>query len=99
MPISSVPVLWDAAQLLHAPTQELSEGEFIPYPESPARAEAIRAALARAPWAAFQAPGPLDEALLLRVHDRDYAALIREAWAAWRAEGNAGDAKIGRAHV
>jgi len=95
MPTPSVPVFWDEAQLLHAPTQELSEGGFIPYPESPARAEAIRSVLAREPWAAFQAPGPLDESLLWQVHDADYVALIRGAWAAWRAEGNAGDALPG----
>lgn len=91
----AIPVFWDAVQLTHQPTRELSEGAFIPYPESPARAEAIHGALAAQPWVVLQAPSLLDEALLQRVHAPEYVALIREAWAAWVAEGNAGEALPG----
>lgn len=91
----TLPVFWDARQLAHAPAFELSEGRLAPYAESPARAEAIRAALAATGWAAFRAPEALDEALLARVHDGDYIRLIREAWAQWAAEGNEGDALPG----
>lgn len=90
-----IPVFWDARQLAHDPAHEFSEGRLVPYAESPARAEAIRAALAATGWAEFRSPEPLDEELLHRVHDAAYVRLIREAWEAWVAEGNTGDALPG----
>ena len=79
--------IFDPRQLAHAPAQELHNGGFIPYAETPLRAEAVLAAI-----------GPLDpavdhgEAPLLAVHDAAYLAFLKTAHAEWVAAGRSGDA-------
>jgi acetoin utilization deacetylase AcuC-like enzyme len=78
---------WDQRQLAHAPALELHNGGFVPYAETPARAEAIRIALG--PVEAAEDHG---EAPLRAVHDPAYLAFLRTAYDDWRAAGREGDA-------
>ena len=78
---------WDPRQLGHAPAVELHNGGFVPFAESPRRAEAIHAALGEV--------GPAidhGEAPLRAVHDEAYLAFLWAAHQDWRAAGRAGDA-------
>jgi len=78
---------WDPRQLAHAPALELHNGGFVPYAETPARAENIRAALGPAEAAEDHGEGPLRA-----VHDPAYLAFLRTAYDDWRAAGREGDA-------
>ena len=74
-------------QLAHAPVREMHNGGWTPHAETPARAEAIAAAL----------PGLLPardfgSAPILRVHTPLYIAFLRDAHRLWRAAGREGDA-------
>src|SRR3569623_884790 len=79
--------VFDPRQLAHAPSVELQNGAFVPYNESPLRAEDIAARL-----------GPLSPARdfglepLARVHDDGYLAFLRTAHDRWTAAGRPGDA-------
>ena len=74
-------------QLAHAPTAELHNGAFAPYAETPARAEAILAAIGGAEL-------PPDEGLapILAVHAAAYVGFLQAAPALWREAGRPGDA-------
>ena len=78
---------WDDRQLLHAPALELHNGEFVPFAESPARAEAVVAALGATEAAIDHGEGPLRA-----VHSEAYLALLWSAHKDWRAAGREGDA-------
>jgi acetoin utilization deacetylase AcuC-like enzyme len=78
---------FDPRQLAHAPTQELHNGAFVPFAESPARASAILTALG-----AVEAAVDHGEAPLHAVHDPAYLAFLRSAYDEWRAAGRPGDA-------
>jgi len=78
---------WDARQLAHAPELELHNGAFVPFAESPARAEAILAAIGT-PEAAVDH----GEARLRAVHSEAYLAFLWSAHKDWRAAGRPGDA-------
>jgi acetoin utilization deacetylase AcuC-like enzyme len=78
---------FDPRQLAHAPARELHNGDWTPYAEVPARAEAILAAIGGA-----EAPADRGEAPILAVHDADYCAHLKTAHARWRAAGRDGDA-------
>lgn len=78
---------FDTRQLAHAPTQELHNGAFVSFAESPARAEAILAALE-----AVEPAVDHGEAPLRAVHDPAYLAFLRSAYDDWRAAGRPGDA-------
>jgi len=80
-------IFWDERQRLHAPARELHNGAFVPFAETPARAEAILAAVGPA-----EAPPDAGEAPLLRVHSRDYLDFLKCAFEDWRAAGREGDA-------
>jgi acetoin utilization deacetylase AcuC-like enzyme len=80
-------IFWDDRQRRHAPAKELHNGGFVPFAETPARADAILAALGPA-----EAPRDFGEAPLLRVHSRDYLDFLESAWSDWRAAGREGDA-------
>lgn len=74
-------------QSLHAPSRELNNGEWVPYAETPARLDQIKAVL-----------GPIAEvpdhglAPILAVHDPDYVEFLKRAHDRWRAEGRDGEA-------
>src|SRR3954468_21039204 len=78
---------WDERQRLHAPEKELHNGAFVPFAESPARADALLAALGP-----VEAPADFGEAPLRRVHRAAYLDFLRGAWAEWRGAGRPGDA-------
>jgi acetoin utilization deacetylase AcuC-like enzyme len=80
-------VFFDPRQLGHAPATELHNGAFVPFAESPKRAEAIVAALG-----SVEAPADHGEAALLAVHDPAYLAFLRTAHSDWRSAGRGGDA-------
>jgi len=78
---------FDPRQLAHAPAQELHNGSFVPYAETPARAEAVAAALGAVAPAIDHG-----EAALRAVHDEAYLAFLWSAHKDWRAAGREGDA-------
>jgi acetoin utilization deacetylase AcuC-like enzyme len=80
-------IFWDERQRLHAPEKELHNGSFVPFAETPARADAILAAVGPA-----EAPGDYGEGPLLRVHPPEYLAFLKSAHAEWRAAGRDGEA-------
>jgi acetoin utilization deacetylase AcuC-like enzyme len=78
---------WDERQRLHAPEKELHNGAFVPFAESPARADALLAALGP-----VEAPADFGEAPLRRVHTAAYLDFLKGAWGEWREAGRPGDA-------
>jgi acetoin utilization deacetylase AcuC-like enzyme len=80
-------IFFDERQRLHAPEKELYNGGFVPFAETPARVDAILAALGPTEPPLDRGEGPL-----LRVHPRDYLDFLKGAHAAWGAAGREGDA-------
>jgi acetoin utilization deacetylase AcuC-like enzyme len=78
---------FDPRQLVHAPALELHNGGFVPYAETPARAEVVLAALGPVTAAVDHGEAPLRAA-----HDEAYLAFLWSAHMDWRAAGRAGDA-------
>jgi len=78
---------WDDRQRAHAPALELHNGAFVPFAETPARAEAILAAIGPAEPAIDHGEAPLRA-----VHSEDYLAFLWSAHKDWRAAGRDGDA-------
>ena len=78
---------FDRRQLLHAPTRELHNGGWEPYAETPARAEALVAALG-----GFEGPSDAGEGPIRAVHTADYIDHLKTAAARWAAAGREGDA-------
>ncbi len=74
-----MPVVWSDRCLLHEPLAEIWVGVRSPATEIPARAEAIRAALA----ARFVDAEPQPEEALLAVHDAELLAFLASAWEEW----------------
>lgn len=79
-------LFFDPRQLAHAPAQELHNGAFVPYAETPARGQALVGA-AGVP----EAPTDHGEAPILAVHDAAYVEYLKTAHAAWTAAGRPGD--------
>lgn len=79
-------LFFDPRQLAHAPMQELHNGAFVPYAETPARAEALCAGAG-----AVEVPADHGEAPILAVHKADYVAFLKTAHARWVAAGRPGD--------
>jgi len=77
---------FDPRQLAHAPAQELHNGGFTAYAESPSRAEAIQAALP-----GLELPADHGEAPIRAVHDGGYLDFLRSAPGDWAAAGRPGD--------
>ena len=76
-----------AAELAHAPAQELHNGGWTPHAETPARAEAIVAALPGLRPAVDHGRAPL-----LAVHTAEYLDFLEAAHSRWRDAGRDGDA-------
>lgn len=74
-------------QASHAPAQELHNGGFATYAETPARAAAILEAIGGA-----EAPEDQGEAPIAAVHDPAYLRFLRDAPRLWREAGRPGDA-------
>ena len=73
-------------QLAHAPLQELHNGGFTAYAESPARAEALLAGIGGA-----AEPEDRGDAAIRAVHDAGYLDFLQSAPARWAAAGRPGD--------
>lgn len=82
-----IPVYFDPAQSSHAPALELHNGAFVPSADTPARVEALLAAVG-------PVTAPTDHGLapILAVHDAAYVNFLQRAHADWRAAGREGDA-------
>ena len=80
-------IFHDDRQRLHAPALELHNGGFTPYAETPARAEAMLAALG-----ATEPSPDRGEAPIRAVHDPDYLDFLQAAPALWRDAGRPGEA-------
>ena len=85
-------LFFDSRQLAHAPVQELHNGAFAPYAESPARAESIVAALG-----ALEPAVDHGEAPLRAVHGEAYLAFLWSAYQDWRAAGRPGGRQSAKA--
>ena len=83
----AVRAFFDPRQLAHAPALELHEGGFVPFAETPARAEAVLAALGGGEPASDHGEAPLRA-----VHSQAYLAFLWSAHNDWRAAGRGGDA-------
>ncbi len=78
---------FDPRQLAHAPAQELYNGGFTAYAETPARAQAILAAIGGAERPNDRGDGPIRA-----VHDGAYLDFLKDAPRLWREAGRPGDA-------
>ena len=78
---------FDPRQRLHAPVSELHNGSFARYTETPARVDAILAAIGPT-----ELPADRGEAPILAVHDADYIAFLKTAPDLWRMAERTGDA-------
>ena len=78
---------FDPRQLNHAPELELNNGAFVPFAESPRRAEAILAAIGPA-----EPPVDHGEAPLRAIHSEVYLAFLWSAYKDWKSAGRPGDA-------
>jgi acetoin utilization deacetylase AcuC-like enzyme len=81
---------FDPRQLAHAPLRELHNGGFTDYAESPARAQAMAAAL-EAGLGAAVAPQDHGEAPIRAVHSAAYLAFLQSAYGLWVEAGRPGD--------
>jgi acetoin utilization deacetylase AcuC-like enzyme len=78
-------VVYSPAHRGHDPTSEVETGIVVTPYECPARAEAIRDALASDADFSFVEPSEHGLAPLAEVHDADYLAFLEHAWAEWAA--------------
>jgi acetoin utilization deacetylase AcuC-like enzyme len=79
--------VFDPRQLAHAPSRELHNGGWIPYNESPVRAENILAVLGPTLPARDHGIAPI-----AAVHDEAYLAFLQVAHRDWMEAGREGDA-------
>ena len=78
---------FDPRQLRHDPPNELHNGSFAPYAETPDRAATVAQALT-----ATELPHDHGLAPLLAVHDADYLTFLQTAPGLWREAGREGEA-------
>ena len=81
-----MPVVWSDRHRLHEPGGEVYLGVKTPGTELPARADAIREALASA-GARFAAAEPHEDAAALALHDPALVTYLRTAWRDWDEAG------------
>ena len=75
----------------HDGRYEMFRGRLVPCHESPQRLEYVLKELAKRPLGEMRLPGPMDHALLRRIHDPLYLDFLAGAWEEWiaMAPGNA----------
>jgi acetoin utilization deacetylase AcuC-like enzyme len=78
---------FDPSQRAHVPARELHNGAFMPYAETPARVDAILAAIGET-----EQPVDRGETPILAVHTAEYVEFLKAAPGLWRAAGRPGDA-------
>jgi len=79
-------LFFDPRQLAHAPAQELHNGAFVAYAETPARAAALSAAMG-----VPEQPTDHGEVPIVAVHEAGYIEYLKTAHAEWTAAGRPGD--------
>ena len=79
-------LFFEPRQMAHAPIQEMHNGAFVPYAETPARAQALCSGVP-----ATEMPTDHTEAPILKVHDAGYIEFLKTAHARWTAAGRPGD--------
>ncbi|MCR5865099.1 histone deacetylase family protein [Aquincola sp. J276] len=67
----------------HAGRHEMFRGRLVPCHESPDRLDHLLAELHKRPVGTITEPGPLDEALLARIHSPRYLQFLAGAWDEW----------------
>ncbi|HEX7688398.1 MAG TPA: histone deacetylase family protein, partial [Burkholderiaceae bacterium] len=67
----------------HEGRHEIYRGRLVPCHETPARLDYVLAELQRRPLGEQRAPGPVDRALLARVHRADYLDFLENVWRDW----------------
>ena len=82
----ALPIVWSDRHRLHEPGGEVWVGVRTPGTEVPARADAIRAALAACD-ARFVEAEPHPDADVLAVHDASLLEYLRTAWDEWAKAG------------
>jgi acetoin utilization deacetylase AcuC-like enzyme len=80
------------AQALHAPETELNRGVLGTPFEAASRPGTVLAALTKAGFGPVEEPAPVSDAMLEKVHDRDFLHFLRTAHDQWLALGREGDA-------
>jgi len=83
-----VKIVYSADHHRHAPVREITRREPIPYPESPARAEAILKSLTEAGYVDILSPNDFPIENLLAAHDPAYLEYLQNAYPAWVEAGN-----------
>jgi acetoin utilization deacetylase AcuC-like enzyme len=78
-------IVHNAAHARHAGRQEMFRGRLVPCHETPQRLDFVEQALRQRGFASWQAPGPLDQALLARIHRPAYLEFLSTAWSRWLA--------------
>ena len=79
------------AHHLHAPSWELSVGQFLPAFEKPERVEIVLKSLAASQQGQVIGPSSFGEDTALAVHEPDYLAFLKTAHAAFQELGLEGD--------
>lgn len=79
-------LFFDPRQLAHAPSQELHNGAFVPYAETPARAWALSSVGRITELPTDHGEGPIS-----KVHDAGYIEFLKTAHGRWVAAGRPGD--------
>ncbi len=79
-------IVYSPRHVLHHGRGELNDGEIQPCFEKPERVETVKAALEKAGFKDWVAPGRVDESAFARVHAPDYVAFLKDCWPAWVAE-------------
>jgi len=77
---------FDSRQLAHSPSQELHNGAFVAYAETPSRGSALCEGMN-----GVEQPMDHGEAAILAVHDAGYIDFLKTAPARWREAGRPGD--------
>ncbi|MGN6525041.1 MAG: histone deacetylase family protein [Burkholderiaceae bacterium] len=67
----------------HEGRHEIYRGRLVPCHETPARLDYVLAELQRRPLGEQRAPGPVDRALLARIHRADYLDFLENVWRDW----------------
>ena len=86
-PLGHVPVFASESHRRHAPATEWGGRDFIPCAETPARADAIEAAMIAA-GATIQQVSPVDPDVLAAVHTIDYIKYLESAVRLWAQAGH-----------
>jgi acetoin utilization deacetylase AcuC-like enzyme len=78
-------IFHNPAHHAHSGRHEMFRGRLVPCHETPARLDFVLSALERRPMGALRVPGPLDRALVERIHTPAYVDFLSRVWTDWLA--------------